>query len=231
MQSLFASLTHAVEGAPGVALTAALAWGMLSVLLSPCHLAGIPLIVGFIAGQGEMTTRRAFWTASSFAFGILVTIAAIGALTAALGRMAGDLGGWVNYAVAAIFFMVGLHLVGVIPLNFAGAGQVNMQRRGLLAALILGLVFGIALGPCTFAYMAPVLAAAFKVATASPVTAAGLLLAYGIGHCAVIVAAGTSAEAVQRYLKWNEGSRGMAALKAACGVLVMLGGLYMLYTA
>lgn len=231
MQSLFASLTHAVEGAPGVALAAALAWGVLSVLLSPCHLAGIPLIVGFIAGQGEMTTRRAFWTASSFAFGILVTIAAIGALTAALGRMAGDLGGWVNYAVAAIFFMVGLHLVGVIPLNFAGAGQVNMQRRGLLAALILGLVFGIALGPCTFAYMAPVLAAAFKVATASPVTAAGLLLAYGIGHCAVIVAAGTSAEAVQRYLKWNEGSRGMAALKAACGVLVMLGGLYMLYTA
>lgn len=231
MQSLFASLTHAVEGAPGVALAAALAWGVLSVLLSPCHLAGIPLIVGFIAGQGEMTTRRAFWTASSFAFGILVTIAAIGALTAALGRMAGDLGGWVNYAVAAIFFMVGLHLVGVIPLNFAGAGQVNMQRRGLLAALILGLVFGIALGPCTFAYMAPVLAAAFKVATASPVTAAGLLLAYGIGHCAVIVAAGTSAEAVQRYLNWNEGSRGMAALKAACGVLVMLGGLYMLYTA
>lgn len=231
MQSLFASLTHAVEGAPGVALAAALAWGVLSVLLSPCHLAGIPLIVGFIAGQSEMTTRRAFWTASSFAFGILVTIAAIGALTAALGRMAGDLGGWVNYAVAAIFFMVGLHLVGVIPLNFAGAGQVNMQRRGLLAALILGLVFGIALGPCTFAYMAPVLAAAFKVATASPVTAAGLLLAYGIGHCAVIVAAGTSAEAVQRYLNWNEGSRGMAALKAACGVLVMLGGLYMLYTA
>ncbi len=231
MQSLFASLTHAVEGAPGVALAAALAWGVLSVLLSPCHLAGIPLIVGFIAGQGEMTTRRAFWTASCFAFGILVTIAAIGALTAALGRMAGDLGGWVNYAVAAIFFMVGLHLVGVIPLNFAGAGQVNMQRRGLLAALILGLVFGIALGPCTFAYMAPVLAAAFKVATASPVAAAGLLLAYGIGHCAVIVAAGTSAEAVQRYLKWNEGSRGMAALKAACGVLVMLGGLYMLYTA
>ncbi len=231
MQSLFASLTHAVEGAPGVALAAALAWGVLSVLLSPCHLAGIPLIVGFIAGQGEMTTRRAFWTAFSFAIGILVTIAAIGALTAALGRMAGDLGGWVNYAVAAIFFMVGLHLVGVIPLNFAGAGQVNMQRRGLLAALILGLVFGIALGPCTFAYMAPVLAAAFKVATASPVAAAGLLLAYGIGHCAVIVAAGTSAEAVQRYLKWNEGSRGMAALKAACGVLVMLGGLYMLYTA
>lgn len=231
MQSLFESLTHAVEGAPSVALAAALVWGVLSILLSPCHLASIPLIVGFIAGQSEMTTRRAFWTASSFSLGILVTIAVIGVVTAALGRMAGDLGGWVNYAVAGVFFLVGLHLLGVIPLNFAGAGQVNMQRKGLLAALVLGLVFGIALGPCTFAYMAPVLAATFRVASSAPVYAAGLLAAYGVGHCAVIVGAGSSAQAVQRYLKWNQGSRGMAGLKAACGVLVLAGGLYMLYTA
>jgi len=37
-----------------------------------------------------------------------------------------------------------------------------MQRKGLLAAFLLGLVFGIALGPCTFAYMAPMLAVAFR---------------------------------------------------------------------
>ena len=37
---------------------------------------------------------------------------------------------------------------------------------------------------------------------------ASLLLAYGVGHCAVIVAAGTSTELVQRYLNWNEQSKG-----------------------
>ncbi len=231
MQTLFESLTHAVEGAPGVALAAALAWGVLSILLSPCHLASIPLIVGFIAGQAGMTSRRAFWTASAFALGILVTIGVIGVATAALGRMAGDVGGWVNYIVAVVFFVVGLHLLGVIPLNFEGVSQVNIQRRGLLAALILGLVFGIALGPCTFAYMAPVLAVTFKVAGSAPLYAAALLVAYGLGHCSVIVAAGTSTEAVQRYLKWKQGSRGMAGLKTACGVLVLLGGLYMVYVA
>lgn len=231
MQLLFESLTHIIESAPTVALAAAFAWGVLSILLSPCHLAGIPLIVGFIAGQAEMTMRRAFWTASAFALGILVTIGTIGVITAALGRMTGDLGGWANYMVATIFFVVGLHLLGVIPLNFAGAGQVNMQHKGLLAALVLGLVFGIALGPCTFAYMAPVLAVTFKVGGRTPVYAAGLLLAYGIGHCGVIIGAGTSTEVVQRYLKWNQGSRGMAGLKAVCGVLVLIGGLYMIYTA
>jgi len=66
-----------------------------------------------------------------------------------------------------------------------------MKRKGLLAALILGLVFGVALGPCTFAYMAPMLGVTFKLAATNPFYGAALLLAYGIGHCSVIVAAGT----------------------------------------
>ncbi|MFP3905028.1 MAG: cytochrome c biogenesis protein CcdA, partial [Armatimonadota bacterium] len=136
-----------------------------------------------------------------------------------------------NYFVAAVFFIVGLHLLDVIPLSFSGASPGEAKREGLLAALILGLVFGIALGPCTFAYMAPMLAVTLKVASTQFLYAAALLLVYGIGHCSVIVAAGTSTEAVQGYLKWSEKSRGTIIVKQICGVLVILGGLYMLYTA
>ena len=92
MQQLFTNLSHAVEGAPLIALTASVAWGILSIVLSPCHLASIPLIVGFISEQGQVTARRAFWTSTLFAVGILITIAAIGAITAAAGRMMGDVG-------------------------------------------------------------------------------------------------------------------------------------------
>jgi cytochrome c-type biogenesis protein len=230
MQELFTQLTRAVDGAPGVALGASAVWGVLSILLSPCHLASIPLIVGFISGEPNMTSRRAFATSTTFAVGILITIALVGAVTAALGRMAGDLGGWVNYAVATVFFVVGLYLLDVIPLNFAGAGNVNIQKRGMLAAFVLGLVFGIALGPCTFAYMAPVLAATFKVASKQPLYAAGLLTAYGVGHCAVIALAGGSASTVQRYLKWSQDSSGAGVIKKVCGVLVIAGGLYLVYT-
>ena len=52
MQELFTTLTHAVESTPLVALSAAFVWGILSIILSPCHLASIPLIVGFIDEQG-----------------------------------------------------------------------------------------------------------------------------------------------------------------------------------
>jgi cytochrome c-type biogenesis protein len=189
------------------------------------------LIVGFISGQGQVTARRAFWTATLFAVGILITIAAIGGVTAAAGRMLGDVGRYGNYFVALIFFVVGLHLVGVIPLNFSGAGPAGIKRKGLLAAFILGLVFGIALGPCTFAYMAPMLAVTFKLAGEAPVYSAALLLAYGIGHCGVIVVAGTSTELVERWLKWNDQSKGVAVLKVICGILVMLGGVWLIYTA
>ncbi|MHB9035772.1 MAG: cytochrome c biogenesis CcdA family protein [Armatimonadota bacterium] len=231
MEQLFITLTKAIEGSAPVALGASLVWGILSVILSPCHLSSIPLIIGFISEQGELTTRKAFSLSFLFGLGILVTIAAIGVVTAGMGRMMGDVGRYGNYAVAAVFFVVGLHLIGVIPMPFSGPGNVGMQRKGPLASFVLGLVFGIALGPCTFAYMAPVLTLSFKVAATNAIYAVLLLAVYGIGHCSVIVAAGTSTEAVEQYLHWNEKSKGANIVKRICGVLVMLGGVYLIYAA
>ena len=231
MRELFTSLTHAVEGSPGIALAAAFAWGVLSIVLSPCHLTSIPLIVGFIDKQGRTTTGRAFVVSTLFSVGILVTIGLVGVITAAAGRIMGDVGRYGNYIVAVVFFLVGLHLLDVIPMPWSGPGRVGMKRKGMLAAVVLGLVFGLALGPCTFAYMAPMLAVTFKVATARLWYGGLLLVAYGVGHCSVIVLAGTSTELVQRYLDWNERSKGAVILKRICGVLVIFGGLYIIYTA
>ena len=231
IEQLFTTFSHAFGGSPGVALSAAFVWGVLSIVLSPCHLASIPLIVGYINQQGASTTRRAFAISLLFALGILITIGVIGALTAAAGRMLGDIGRWGKYGVAVIFFIVGLHLLDAIRLPIPGAAQPGMKRKGMLAALLLGLIFGVALGPCTFAYMAPMLAVTFSLASTNLAYGILLLMLYGVGHCAVIVLAGTSTEVVQRYLNWNEKSKGALILKKVCGVLVLLGGLYLLYTA
>ncbi len=231
MQELFTTLTHAVESTPLIAIAASFVWGILSILLSPCHLASIPLIVGFIDEQGRISTKRAFIISTLFAVGILITIGAIGVITAAAGRMMGDVGKYGNYFVALIFFVVGLHLLDVIPMPWSGPGQVGLKRKGMVAAFILGLVFGIAIGPCTFAYMAPMLGVTFKLASTNLAYGVLLLLMYGIGHCSLIVFAGTFTEVVQRYLNWNEKSKGALILKKVCGVLVLLGGIYLIYTA
>jgi cytochrome c-type biogenesis protein len=231
MNELFTTLTNAVGGNPAVAILASFVWGVLSILLSPCHLASIPLIIGFIDNQGRITTRRAFTISLIFSLGILITIGAIGLATALAGRMLGDVGAFGNYFVAVIFFIVGLILLDVIPMPFSGPGNVGMKRKGPLAAFILGLIFGVALGPCTFAYMAPMLGVVFKMGAAHMAYGALLLAVYGVGHCSVIVLAGTFTEVVQHYLHWTERSKGAIYLKKVCGVLVLLGGVWMIYTA
>lgn len=227
MDALFISLTDAMSGAPTAALAAAFAWGVLSIVLSPCHLASIPLIVGFLQGGGAVTPRRAAGLSTLFALGILGSIALIGALTAAAGRMLGDLGPWGNYAVAAVFFVFGLHLLGWLPLPEGWMPQPGQPRRGAWGVLLFGLVFGVALGPCTFGFMAPVLGVTFSLASSQPVFAGAVLALFGLGHCAVIGAAGFSSSWVQRWLAWQEETPGARWLRRGCGVAVLAAGAWL----
>jgi cytochrome c-type biogenesis protein len=231
IEYLFTTLSSAVEGGPAIALSAAFAWGVLSILLSPCHLSSIPLIVGFIDEQGRISTKRAFSIALSFSMGLMISIGVIGLITGLAGRMMGDVGRYGNYFVAGIFFLVGLHLFDLIPMPWSGPTRIGMKRRGLLAAFILGFIFGVALGPCTFAYMAPILSITFQLSASQMWYGVLLILSYALGHCSVIVFAGTFMEVVQRYLNWNEQSKGPVIVKRVCGVLIILGGFYLLYTA
>ena len=228
IDEVFTVLYDALMGSMWLAVLASFAWGILSIVLSPCHISSVPLVVGFISSQGTVPIKRTFVISLVFSSGILITIAAIGMITASLGRMLGDIGSIGNYIVALVFFVVGLYLLDIIKLNWNTIGVQPTKSKGLLAALLLGLLFGLALGPCTFAYMAPILGLVFETARTNYVFSVMLLLAFAIGHCSVIVGAGTLAGKVQTYLDWSEGSKTVSRVKKACGILVLLGGLYML---
>jgi cytochrome c-type biogenesis protein len=215
-----------------VAVVAAFAWGIVSVVLSPCHLSSVPLVVAYMSGGEEFPTgRRALWLSSAFAVGILASIALVGAATAAAGRMLGDMGRVGNWLVALMFFAVGLNLLGVLPMPVFAAAPASTGRRGPIGALLLGLVFGVALGPCTFAFMAPLLGIAFRASGTGGAAYGVLLVAlYGLGHAAAIAFAGSSIQLVNRWLGWRTGARAAAVVKAVAGVTVMLGGAYFLWT-
>jgi cytochrome c-type biogenesis protein len=230
IEGIFTALYEAMMGAVWLAVLAAFVWGVLSILLSPCHLSSIPLVVGFISSQGKISIGRTFNISLIFSVGILITIALIGIITASLGRLMGDIGSIGNYLVAGIFFLVGLYLLDIIKIDWNNAGLRQTKTKGLLAALILGLLFGLALGPCTFAYMAPVLGIVFQTAQTDYLLSVIFLLAFGLGHCSVIVGAGTITGKVQKYLNWSEGSKTILWIKRICGVLVILGGVYLIYT-
>ncbi|MFP4466732.1 MAG: cytochrome c biogenesis CcdA family protein [Candidatus Goldiibacteriota bacterium] len=228
VQEIFTNLTLAMSESAGIALTASFTWGILSIILSPCHLAAIPLIVAFVGAQGDkIGIKRAFCLSALFSLGILITIALIGVITSMAGMIAGDLGIWGNLMIAVIFIVIGLHLIGLLPMPFLqSAFNPKYKKKGYWASFMLGLVFGIALGPCTFAFMAPVLAAAFGAAAENPVFSALLVLAYAAGHCIVIVIAGTFTELVEKYLHWGENSGAVNILKKICGAFIILAGIY-----
>ncbi len=213
------------------AAPAALVWGAMSVFLSPCHLSSIPLVVAYMNGDGELpTARRAATLSATFALGTVGSIAAVGVATVVAGRMAGDVGRIGSYLLAFVFLALGLNLLGVLPLP-SWSGPTTSRHRGVRGAFVLGLVFGTALGPCTFAFMAPLLGVAFTTGHEHAAYGAILVALYAVGHAAAIVIAGSSAQLAQRWLSSKGGVRATGLLRAVAGTAVLAGGLYFLYTA
>jgi len=228
MVKLFSYLTTALESNIIIAVLAAFIWGILSILLSPCHLASVPLIVGYVGGQQQLSSRKAFYLSLFFASGIIITIGLIGLLTGIAGRMLGDIGTIGNKIVAVVFVIIGLYLLELLPLHFlTNINQPQYQSKTFFAPFILGLLFGLGVGPCTFAYMAPMLGIVFKLAATQLMLGVILILFYALGHCSIIVFAGTFTESVQKYLNWSEYSKGTKIIKTVCGILVILSGVYL----
>lgn len=227
IENLFSYLSDLLYASSIMAIFSSFVWGILSIILSPCHLSSIPLIVGFLNSQGNISAKRTFSLSLVFSLGILITIAIIGLITMALGRIIGDIGNFGNYIVAGVFFIVGLYMLGLLKLDWQGA-KLSTRFVGIPAALVLGLIFGLGLGPCTFAFMAPILGVVFSVSGESPIYAIILLTAFAIGHCLVIILAGTLTKRVQSYLNWTESSKAVSYIKKICGILIIIGGIYLI---
>ncbi len=229
LADLFHSMEAALSGSPAIALAAAFAWGVCSVALSPCHLASIPLLIAYINGRPASSPRRAAWLSTLFALGILATMAFVGLLTTWAGRLAGDTGPVAGWMVAAVFIAIGLHLMGILTIPWIHGRKEQVETRGAAGALLLGLLFGMASGPCTFAFMAPVLALVFRTASCGVALGGAMLTAYAAGHCTVLIAAGTSTEGARRLADWNRDTGTARRAKTALGLLLVLAGLYFIY--
>lgn len=220
MMELLTPLSDALAGNGWITALAALAWGFASIWLSPCHLAGIPLVVGYLSvTDGVPDPYMRLRVILAFSLGSLLSLLPLGFATILLGRVAGDLGISSNYLVALICLVTGLYLLDWLPLP-SGRGLPRAASRGAWTALALGLVFGLALGPCAFAWIAPLLGVTWMQAAQGLALPALLLGLYGIGHCAGILLAAGSLDRVQR---WLDGLGGFAWGRSICGGLLLLG--------
>jgi len=113
LTQFFITINDWITGATYLAALGCFLWGTVSVLFSPCHLASIPLIVAYVAGQDQaLEPRQAAHYAILFTVGLFITIAVIGVVCALLGRMLGDVGSYWQIAVGLILIWVALGMLG-----------------------------------------------------------------------------------------------------------------------
>jgi len=209
----------------GLAALGCFLWGVVSVLFSPCHLASIPLIVGYVAGQDKLVEgRQAALYAGLFTTGLFLTIAAIGVICAMLGRMLGDVGPYWTIVVGLILLWVAMDMLGIAKCSMGGSLMGRFKLRGTGGAFVLGLAYGILSGSCTFGFIAPILA----IITVQEKVITGILLIvlFGLGHCIPIVIAGSSTALLRRLLANASWQRGGTAFRRIAGILIGLMGIY-----
>ncbi|MGD9947823.1 MAG: cytochrome c biogenesis CcdA family protein [Desulfobulbus sp.] len=200
-------------------------WGMVSVLFSPCHLASIPLIISYVAGQNQIVAgKKAALYAVVFTLGLFITIAAIGVVCAMLGRMLGDVGPYMSIAVGAILVWVSLDILGVAKCSMSSGLMAKIKVKGLFGALVLGLAYGILSGSCTFGFIAPILA--IITVQQKVLTGVVFILLFGIGHCIPIAVAGSSTALVKRFLENSAWQQGSGLFRKLAGVCIGALGIY-----
>lgn len=220
---LFLTVNQWISGGTAFAAVGCFGWGMISVLFSPCHLASIPLIVGYVGGQEKMIhPRQAGLYSVLFTSGLFLTIAFIGIICALLGRMLGDVGNYWQILMGIILIWVALGMLGVEKCSLSGSLLYKLNIRGMFGAFLLGLAYGVISGSCTFGFIAPILA----IITIQEKVVTGILyiILFATGHCLPIVIAGSSTAAVKKILEnstWN--GAGHWFRKVAGATIALLG--------
>ncbi len=215
--------------AQGIALAAlgCFFWGMISVLLSPCHLASIPLVVAYVGGQEQLVKgRQAVHYAVLFSVGLFLTITLVGVICALLGRMLGDVGPYWTMAVGLILIWVAVDMLGIAKCSMPNGLMAKVKVKGAWGAFVLGLAYGVLSGSCTFGFIAPILA----IITVQQQVLTGVLfiLLFAIGHCLPIAVAGSSTATVKRLLASSSLGQASPWFRKGAGVLIAGLGVYFL---
>ncbi len=224
MQHLLENIQTIIQNSHGLAFLAVFVGGLISAA-SPCVLAAIPLIIGYVGGYSEGSKKKAALYSLVFILGLSITFTLLGAAASAMGSFLSFAGRWLYIGLAAIAVVMGLQLMGLIeiPLPFQKTRQV--KSRGLWGAFLLGLLTGTVSSPCATPVLAVILA---YVSTQGDVLYGGsLLFVYAVGHCALIFIAGLSIGLTESMVN-SKGIRNFSLYsKRFSGALLVVAGLYL----
>ena len=226
METLINHLSQSLTENPLLAYLGVFLGGILSSS-SPCVLATIPLVIGYVGGYSEGNRRKALLYSFAFILGLSITFTIFGAIASLVGGLFGVISRSWYFIAGGIAVIIGLHLIGLFNWSLPVPIHLQPKQRGILGAFLLGIFFGIVSSPCATPVLALILT---FVASKGEVTyGTSLLFVYALGHCALIFLAGTATGFAESFIK----SKGISNIttwgKRVGGVIVVFAGIYLFY--
>ena len=226
METLLNHLSQSLTENPLLAYLGVFVGGIVSSS-SPCVLATIPLVIGYVGGYSEGDRRKAFLYSLTFVFGLSITFTVLGAIASLVGGLFGVISRTWYFIVGGIAVAIGLNLIGLFEWNLPIPIHLQPKKRGILGAFLLGLFFGIISSPCATPVL--VLILTFVATKGEVVYGTSLLFIYALGHCALIFLAGTATGFVENFVKSKGISNVTAWGKRIGGSIVVFVGIYLFY--
>ena len=159
--------------------------------------------------------------------GLSLTFTAFGAAAGLLGTMFGTLGGPWYLIAGTIALVMGGQLMGLYEIHLPIKRDFNPKQGGIIGAFLLGLFFGVVSSPCA----TPVLVVLLTLVAGKGQVLYGiaLLFCYAIGHCLLMLFAGTFTGFVEGFVK----ARGVVNFslwaKRVSGLVVALVGAWFVW--
>ncbi len=109
METFLNYLSQSLSENPFLAYLGVFLGGILSSS-SPCVLATIPLVIGYVGGYSEGDRRKAFLYSLTFILGLSITFTILGAIASLVGGLFGVISRTWYFIVGGIAVVIGLHL-------------------------------------------------------------------------------------------------------------------------
>lgn len=197
--------------------------------VTPCSLSSIPLIVGYVGGVGEKSTKKAFTYSAVFSIGTAVAFVTLGIIATSAGKLMGTSSPAWYSILGALMVLMALQTWEIF--NFIPSTNLlsKNRKRGFIGAFIAGILGGVFSSPCS----TPVLIALLAIVAGKGNTLWGILLMllYSIGHSALVIVAGTSVGFVQKINNSERYKTVAKVLKVVMGTAILLIGFYMFWLA
>lgn len=223
MESLFNNIQSIIQNQHGLAFVAVFIGGLISAS-SPCVLAAIPLVIGYVGGYSEGNKKKAALFSLVFVLGLSITFTLLGAAASVMGQFLGFMGKWLYIGLAVIAILMGLQLIGLISIPLPFQNTRAVKTKGLLGAFLLGMLTGTISSPCATPVLAVILA--YVSTQGDMIYGASLLFVYALGHCVLIFIAGLSIGLTESIID-SRGVRNFSLYsKKFSGAVLVIVGLY-----